>query len=128
MNEERTWPPCDICRKPVATKDGLLAVSMVEIYKAEERERKWEKKHPADPSETVTLTTEGAYAYRSVPWRWGHNNCLKVVINPYEIAAERFQSLGDALAWTLHLQESKRWLAVTNWEAIVRRLHKVPRP
>lgn len=124
MNEKKAWPPCDICGKSVATKDGLLGISTTELDKVREVRQKWERKHPDGTAIAIAEYPEAAL---SVPWQWGHVKCLQEVSFAYMIEAERFLTIGDALFWTLHLQE-KRWLRATDWEGAVRRFHKVPHP
>ena len=52
---------------------------------------------------------------------WGHVECVPST-HSYVIAAQRLDSHGKILDWTLHLVE-KSWLDAGSWGEIVRRLH-----
>ena len=63
-------------------------------------------------------------APQSAKWQWGHQACIPDD-GGYSINADRFDSLGKALDFTLHMME-KTWFQYTDWTALVRRVHDVP--
>lgn len=52
----------------------------------------------------------------------GHSSCLKEGM--YDIPYYRFDTIGKALSWTLHMME-KTWHNDTYWEEMVRAHHKI---
>ena len=120
---KKAKPACQVCGKPVSTQQGSMTVLFAELHQFEKRYREWERKHPLDASgarclSTVDLVTQPA----QVEWRWGHTRCLPE--GGYQIVYGRFDTITQALAWTLHLM-GKGWLEHTNWEAAVRAHHAV---
>ena len=60
----------------------------------------------------------------SIPWLWSHAACLPDT-NDYDIAAERFNTVGKVLDWTLHLM-TKTWFDPIPWADAVRRFYILP--
>lgn len=61
---------------------------------------------------------------RRASWLWSHGKCRRRR-NLYQIDAERFDTLGKALDWTLHLSE-KMWFRLSDWRETVKRFYDVP--
>lgn len=120
---KKEWPPCQVCGKPVSTRQGILVVNYKELQQYESQQLEWEKKHPADVSGVITITPD---LPDLVEWHWGHASCLPE--GGYYIEYSKFDTIPKVLSWTLHLMESKRWLKFTDWERAVRVHHKVPHP
>ena len=114
------WPVCDKCGQQVTTLDGVIDIDKQEVDNVETARAAWEQAHP-DPLLSVTEILEMPSAAK---WQWGHLNC--VTGDMYQITADRFDELGKALDWTLHLME-KGWLKHTDWRELVRRCHEVPK-
>ena len=120
----KEWPPCQVCGKPVSTEQGILTIYKKELDQYEEQHKEWEKRHPLDEHGVQILTVGDMDEMPDlISWHWGHARCLGDGM--YTIDYSRFDSIGKALSWTLHLME-KYWLDFTDWEAAVRAHHKVP--
>lgn len=116
-------PPCDVCGRPVALKEGAISISFAAIHRYEDDFAAWKERYPGD---THSLG-EIAEAPDCVQWVWGHLGCSTSEDDSgYWFSADRISTPEMALGWTLHLLE-KRWLRSTEWESLVRRLHDVPR-
>ena len=116
----RGWPVCDDCGLSVAEADGGFAVDYAAMHEAEAIQREWDQGH----DEGFAIDLAVVPLFRDVPWDWGHSTCFPGR-NEYWIAADRINTIGKALHWTLHLS-SHRWFKYTAWEAAVRRLYNVP--
>lgn len=112
------WPVCDKCGKDVRTEDGVIDIDTQEINDIGPAWEVWNQAHPGPVPLNEFLNAPG-----SVKWQWGHLAC--VTGDMYQIPADRFDSLGKALDWTLHMTE-KPWLPNTDWNSLVRRLHDIP--
>ena len=112
------WPVCDICSKDVTTQEGVIDIDTQEVDDIEPAWDAWKKTHPDVVSLEELLNAPG-----SVKWQWGHLNC--VTGDMYQITADRIDTLGKALDWTLHMTE-KTWLMHTDWNSLMRRLHDIP--
>lgn len=100
----KTWPPCDICGKPVSTAQGVLSIDKIQLDTAEENTQRWEEQHKGEGAHIVVEYRELLETYPTVAqWRWGHANCIPNGM--YEVQAKRFNTLGKALDWTLHMME-----------------------
>ncbi len=66
---------------------------------------------------------------KTVSWRTFHFDCItdEEWEWGYPIEGTRINTLGKALAWTLHLQ-GKTWYEATDWENLVRKLFTLPNP
>ena len=117
---DREWPPCDICSEPVTTAEGAIWTNGTLAGQVARKTLEMEREHEGKP---VLLSEIGDFPER-VPWVWGHKNCEDTY--DYWVGAERFATVGLAMDWTFHLME-KVWFQGTDWEAVVRRLHDIPR-
>jgi hypothetical protein len=116
------WPLCQICGKPVSTKQGILAIYNEELIQYEKQRMEWDKIHPLDKNSGILTPKDIIDMPRLVRWHWGHEGCLHEYIM-YHIDYSRFDTIAKALDWTLHLLK-KNWLHYTDWEAAVRAHHK----
>ena len=114
------WPVCDKCGMTVPPEDGVIAIGKVEMEVAETEGQAWELAHQGEPMSLEEMLT----APQSAKWQWGHQACIPED-GGYSIDADRFDSLGKALDFTLHMME-KTWVLHTDWAAFVRRVHDVP--
>ena len=98
----KKWPPCQICGKSVTTTKGVITIYHKDIQQYEELYREWQKKHPVSEGGVIS---SGALSElpRFVDWHWGHFDCLEYGM--YEITYDRFNTVGKALSWTLHMME-----------------------
>ena len=115
------WPVCDICGEEVTTSNGFIDIDKHEVENSESARHAWDQEH----SGRLQSFAESISAPEPAKWQWGHLNCITGEM--YQITADRFDTLGKALDWTLHLME-KGWLEETDWGAFVRRVHDVPHP
>ena len=119
------WPACEVCGGPVLTRQGVLLITHSDLDRYESEESEWEAKHPTPKNGAITLNMADAAAFpRKVHWLWGHTGCLPPD-EMYWISANRLNTLGKALHWTLHLM-GKSWFRKTDWRDVIWRLHKVP--
>lgn len=112
---------CDTCTKPVADFTGYLHVSLLEVHQAEQAHRAFEERTSNIPvlpvSEYLELPT--------VHWVTHHRDCDPDIESAdYCIQVDRLRTHADLLARTAHLSE-KRWLEVTDWFDLIRRLADV---
>lgn len=70
----------------------------------------------AEPPHPVSWQVMHFDCISDAEWEWG-----------YPIEGARINTLGKALAWTLHL-EGKTWYEATDWEGLIRRLFTLPNP
>ena len=126
--QAKSWPPCEVCRKTVTTDDAELVITEHELDRYAEEKARWKKEHSIiqQVPESGLLESLGFVDPSDLPkrahWRWGHITCLPD--GHYIITTDRFDTLGKALDWTLHMME-KAWFPSTDWVETVRRLHDV---
>ncbi len=84
----------------------------------------WEQEHDTGERLRTFVLNQLATMPRPVPWVWSHAACA-LDTNDYEIDADRFDSIGKVLDWTLHLLD-KPWFAGVAWMEVVRRFYHLP--
>lgn len=126
MSGKKTWPPCDVCGKPVTDpRRAALSLNTEASYQVAKAMRQEEAQYEAeaDAGHFHLLTAEELLAGPTAPpWLWSHDRC-RPPHQDYEISGERFVTTADALDWTLHLSE-KNWWEAMSWASAVRRFFK----
>ncbi len=113
------WPDCAKCGKPVSMAGGGLGINRSRSSRRQIGIDRWSEEQ-RDEDGVELLSPDGP---EPEPWVIGHSACYPDA--DYWIDAGRFDTLGKALSWTLHLSE-KVWLNWMAWETAVRRIHRVP--
>lgn len=102
MTETLTWK-CDVCRRPVADHTGSIYVPFAEIQDAGVVTKAW---IPSGPHETAH-------------WRVNHQECRQDQDESgYGFGVNQIRTMGQALAWTIHLM-GKSWVGDSDWEAFI---------
>jgi hypothetical protein len=121
----KTWPPCDVCREPVTTKEGVILVDEIKALEIANESEVEEARNLAEHDYRHTVVNLGdSGPPEEVRWWYGHTRCFLDHAGEYWIPTTRIDTPRKALGWTLHLME-KRWLPYTDWDAMMRRLEYV---
>lgn len=116
--EKRTMVPiCDLCGQEVNLSEGILSISFKEVRAVQEAREAWHKEHSQLLTSSMDLLT---FPDRAC-WVWHHCRC-DPSSSSYEIDGSRFNTVGKALHWTLHLM-GKTWFEFTNWRHTVGRFY-----
>lgn len=122
---EKKWPPCQVCGKPVSTRNGTLAVFQKELFQYKLDCDDWERRYGNFESEgRHTWSNENLHKPPPVKWTWGHTKCLSG-LKYFEIEYSCFDSASKALSWTIELMK-KDWFKYTNWTTAVQAHHHLP--
>jgi hypothetical protein len=116
VSDRPVWE-CESCHKPLSGDDGVVAVSYDDIRKNEEACAEWDARNPGPVHD---VGAEGPYPARA-HWRVLHDDCgAAQILNPYEITSGRIGTWRAVASWSAHLL-GKRWLAHTDWSALLYR-------
>jgi hypothetical protein len=111
-------PNCDVCRKSVELKDGVLSISFQKVREVQDQKGRWEKTYPGP----VLTVGDILASPPRVSWVWHHANCNNADGSSYEIEGDRFDTHEKAIHWTLHLME-KNWFRFTDWRGVIEKFY-----
>jgi hypothetical protein len=102
----------------------MLSISVAAAGERVKGIGRWQEEH--DTGERLqAMTAEQLLSMpRAIPWCWSHESCVPPE-HDYEVEAERFDSVGKVLEWTLHLG-GKTWFDIEGWAVTVRRFYDLP--
>lgn len=116
---------CHTCRRAVAPRAGYLHIDKSRVN---ERQRSYEEGARARAAEAehsgvqTWRATDLLAAADPVPWQVHHAGCDPEPDRiDYCIPLDRAQTHAQLLDWTAHLM-GKRWIDVTNWADLIRRV------
>lgn len=127
---------CDRCGQPierwrdlVVWCDSAKAHDALRRWEAENRKMEQQAEHTAKDWAGFLRPLSSVPVLDTVQWNTFHYDCItdEEWLWGYPIEGARINTLGKALAWTLHLQE-KVWYEATDWQGLIRRLFKLPTP
>jgi len=119
---------CSICDRPAPTGEAVIEVDFdtaIELqWKIDHHEFEARRKH-AEAGGGLRLTTiADVPRWPTVEWEWNHLACSDTTDTNrgYSFDASRMSNSAEALGWTLHLYNTKTWMAATNWKKFVENL------